>query len=120
MEYIREEDYDDLIMEEMFDLIDSLEDNQISDEQAGQIEDIIDEVFKLRVRRNLSKQRISRRKYRMKRTRIKMKAKRYRRSAKGKIRARKAKRLGKVGKTSTGKRQRKYIGPKLGGGPKRK
>lgn len=113
MDYIREEDYDDLIIEEMFDLIDSLEDNQISDEQAGQIEDIIDEVFKLRVRRNLSQQRKNRRTYRRKRTRIKLKGKRYRRSAKGKMRMRRAKRMGKTGRTSTGKRQRKYVGPKL-------
>jgi hypothetical protein len=118
--YIREEeDYDDLIIEQMWDFIDSLDDNQISDEQAGQIEDILDEVFKLRVRRNLSNQRKNRREYRRKRARVKMKGRRYRRSARGKMRAKRAKRMARTGKTSTGKRMRKFVGPKLGG-PKRR
>ena len=110
-----DENGDDAIIEKMWDLIDSLDDNQLSEEQIVEIEDIINEVFKVRVRRNLSKQRASRREYRKKRTRVKMKAKRYRRSAKGRMRAKRAKRMARTGKTSTGKRMRKFVGPKLGG-----
>jgi len=44
---------------------------------------------------------------------MRLKAKRYRRSASGKQTLRKAKRFKKFGKTSTGARQRTFVGPKL-------
>ena len=109
------ENRDDDIILEMWDFLETLEDNQLSESQLFSIEDIINEVFKIRVRRNLSQQRKNRRKYRSKRSKVKMKARRYRRSAKGKTRAKRAKRMNKTGRTSTGRRQRKFVGARLGG-----
>jgi sugar-specific transcriptional regulator TrmB len=118
------EDQEDL-MDMMLDLIFDLDDKQITDKQAGIINDIVDildddedndsvdEVFKIRKRRDLQLKRKRRRAYRRKRSTRKIRAKRYRRSAKGKLTARKAKRKGKFGRTSTGKRQRRFIGPDL-------
>ena len=116
------EDQDEQIMEKMLDLIMSLNDESISDEQAEKISEIIDlldpddevsEIFKKRVRRDLGAARKRRREYRSKRSKMRLKAKRYRRSAAGKMTLRKAKRYRKFGKTSTMKRQRKFVGPKL-------
>jgi hypothetical protein len=125
-----DEDTDDLSLEEqddlmdlMLDLIFDLDEDQITDNQAGIINEIVDilddddeeldEVFKIRKRRDLGQKRKRRREYRRKKSSKKLRAKRYRRSAKGKITLRKAKRKGKFGRTSTGKRQRKFIGPDL-------
>lgn len=114
-------DGDDEIMEKMFDFITSLDSDQITEDQADEIFDILDlldsedinEVFKKRTRRDLSAARERRREFRRKRAQIKIKARKYRRSAKGKKTLRKAKRFGKIGRTSTMKRQRTFIGPKL-------
>jgi hypothetical protein len=125
-EYIEvEED----IIDRIFDFIISLEPNQVTEEQADSILEIIniidpdedeeidpeeiEEAFKRRVRRNIKAARKRRRVYRRQRARRRMKARRYRRSAKGKRTARKAKRFKRLGRTSTGKRMRKFIGPKL-------
>ena len=127
-------DVDEEVMDKMFDLIVSLTDENLSDEQADKISEIIDmvdpddvpdeiidmvdddemsEVFKKRVKRDLPAARKRRREYRTKRSKMRLKAKRYRRSASGKMTLRKAKRYKKFGKTSTMKRQRKFVGPKL-------
>ena len=126
-------DIDEEVMDKMFDLIVSLSDENLSDEQADKVSEIIDmvdpddeiidmvdpddeevsEVFKKRVKRDLPAARKRRRSYRAKRSKMRLKAKRYRRSASGKMTLRKAKRYKKFGKTSTMKRQRKFVGPKL-------
>ena len=126
-----ENDTDDLTLEEqddlmdlMLDLIFDLDEEQITNDQAKIINEIVDildggdeygldEVFKIRKRRDLGLKRKRRREYRRKKSSKKLRAKRYRRSAKGKLTLRKAKRKGKFGRTSTGKRQRKFIGPDL-------
>jgi hypothetical protein len=129
-----EDDTDEIVMDKMFDLIVSLSDENLSDEQADKISEIIDmvdpddvpdeildmvddeavsEVFKKRVKRDLKAARQRRREYRSKRSKMRLKAKRYRRSASGKMTLRKAKRYKKFGKTSTMKRQRKFVGPSL-------
>ena len=109
------------VMEKMLNLILSLDDVQLTDEQANKVLDILNtidpdevsEVFKRRQRRDLAAARQRRRKRRTKRTKLKLKARRYRRSAAGKKTIRRAKRFGKFGRTATGKRQRTFIGPKL-------
>lgn len=113
------------LMDLMLDLIFDLDEKQITDSQADIITEIVDildddedndsvdEVFKIRKRRDLNLKRTRRRQYRRKKSSRKLRAKRYRRSAKGKLTMRKAKRKGKFGRTSTGKRQRKFIGPDL-------
>jgi hypothetical protein len=119
------DDQEDL-MDKMLDLIFDLDEKQITDKQAAIITDIVDilddgeddekdldEVFKKRQRRDLGQARQRRREYRRKKASRKLRARKYRRSAKGKMTLRKAKRKGKFGRTSTGKRQRKFIGPKL-------
>lgn len=136
----QDEEYYDEVVEKMLDFIMSLDTENLSEEQLDMIEDIIDmldpdeneeipdvtdedeleeeldnvdEVFKKRVRRNLSKKRQRRREYRRKRAQVRVKARKYRRSAIGKRRARRAKRYGKIGRTSTGKRMRKYVGANI-------
>ncbi len=112
---------DDELMEKMFDFITSLDVEQISEDQADEIIEILElldpedisEVFKKRTRRDLGAARKRRREFRRKRAQIKIKARKYRRSAGGKKTLRKAKRMGKRGRTSTGRRQRKFVGPKL-------
>ena len=119
---------DEELMDKMLNLIVSLNDEDITDEQANQIAEIINmidpkdedededemsEVFKKRVKRDLTAARKRRREYRTKRSKMRLKAKRYRRSASGKQTLRKAKRFGKFGKTSKGTRQRTFVGPSL-------
>jgi hypothetical protein len=120
------EDYenDDIIIEKMVDFIETLDPDQLSEDQADIIYDIIDmlapdeedeevsEVFKKRQRRDISARRQRRREYRKKRAKVKLKARKYRRSAQGRKTLRRAKRFKKIGRTSTMKRQRKFIGPK--------
>lgn len=118
-----EEDFedDDVLIERMFDLIEMLDPEQLTEDQADVLYDIFEmlapeeetnEVFKRRVRRDISARRKRRREYRRKRAQVKIRARKYRRSATGKKTLRKAKRFGKFGRTSTGARQRKFIGPK--------
>jgi hypothetical protein len=132
-EYDRLED--DEIVDAMFNLILTIDERQLTDEQAFQVMEIIDgidfdydenldldedldedalvEVFKKRVRRDIGAARKRRREHLRKRARRKVAGRKYRRSAAGKKTARKAKRFGKFGRTSTMKRQRKFVGPKL-------
>ena len=113
---------DDIILDKVFDLIETLDPEQLSDKQNDILYEILEmiapeeeetnEVFKKRVRRDIGARRKRRREYRRKRARVKIRAKKYRRSAVGKKTLRRAKRKGKFGRTSTGKRVRKFIGPK--------
>jgi hypothetical protein len=126
---------DDDIVDAMLGILFSLEEEQISDAQAYMIMEVVDgldpdydeendaeeqldedalmEVFKKRVRRDLATARKRRREHLRKRAKRRVAGRRYRRSAKGKKTARKAKRFSKFGRTSTMKRQRKFVGPKL-------
>jgi len=139
-DYDLEDNYDEELFDKMLDLIFSLDETQVTEEQAdiileivellddGSDDDIdddieydeeydgseVDEVFKIRKRRDLTVKRKRRRAYRRKKATRKLKARKYRRSARGKMTMRKAKRKAKVGRTSTNKRQRKFIGPDLG------
>lgn len=126
--FILEDDFDsedDILMDKMLDFITGIDAENLTEDQAEQVLEIIDlidddededevsEVFKKRVKRDLKAARKRRREYRTKRSKMRLKAKRYRRSAAGKMTLRKAKRYKKFGKTSTMKRQRKFVGPKL-------
>jgi len=136
----QDEEYIDGVVDKMLDFIMSLDTENLSEEQMDMIEDIIDELdpdenedipeitdedelddelddvdeaFKKRVRRDLSKKRQRRRAYKRKRASVRVKARKYRRSALGKRTARKAKRYSKIGRTSTMKRQRKFVGANI-------
>ena len=112
------------ILDEFFTLLDSLDPDSVTEDQAGHIANIIDmldpeeaegeiaEAFKKRTRRDLAAARTGRRERRKKKTKLRLKARTYRRSAAGKITMKRAKRMGKFGRTATGKRQRKFVGPK--------
>lgn len=113
---------DDIILDKVFDLIETLDPDKLTEKQSDILYEILEmmapeeeetnEVFKKRVRRDISARRKRRREYKRKRARVKIRARKYRRSAMGKKTLRKAKRKGKFGRTATGKRVRKFIGPK--------
>lgn len=136
----QDEEYYDGVVDTMLDFIMSLDTESLSEEQLDMIEDILDELdpdeneeipeitdedeledelddvdeaFKKRVRRDLAKKRQRRRAYKRKRATVRIKARKYRRSAIGKRTARKAKRYKKIGRTSTMKRQRKFVGANI-------
>lgn len=118
------EDYedDDIILDKVFDLIEILDPEQLTEKQADILYEIFEllapedektnEVYKKRQRRDIGARRKRRREYRRRRAQVKIRARKYRRSATGRKTLRKAKRFGKFGRTSTGRRQRKFIGPK--------
>ncbi len=113
------------ILEKMYDLIISLDPDKLSDENADNLVGIIDDladrpaeedeeemeeaIAAKRVRISPAAKRKRKKEYRKKRAKIRVKAKRYRKTAGYKKYQRKSKRLKKAGKTSTGKRIRKFI-----------
>lgn len=128
--------FDEEMFDRMFEFITSLEPEQLSESQAGEVvdmiedieleyeldededelyeddeldEDELDEVAIKRVRRNKSLQRKRRRIYRKHKAKRRMAAKRYRRSSRGKMMAKKAKRMARRGRTATGRRKRRYM-----------
>ncbi len=110
------------IIDKMLDIIIELDSENLTEQQCASIAAIVDMLdppnineayFKKRVRRDLVKARARRREHKRKRAQKRIKMRRYRRSAKGKHTLRKAKRLGRYGRTSTGKRKRVFVGPKL-------
>ena len=133
IEDLEDDVYDDPeLLDLMFDFISSIDPEVLTDEQAEKLTEILeiiqayddeddedifngidDEVTEAlaakrkKINRTLRMQR--KRLYRMKKAKLKLKAKIYRKSSKGKRTLRKAKRLGKLGKTSTGKRKTKFI-----------
>lgn len=109
---------DDELLEKMYNFITSLDSNKLSDmeaeelvgiidELAGEDEDELDEIQ--RVRMSPADKRKRSKAYKKNKSRIKIKAKRYRRTASYKKYKKKSKRMSKTGKTSTGKRVRKFI-----------
>ena len=115
---------EDVLFEMMMDFIEILDPEILSEKQAcildgivtvlaDEDEEEINEVFKLRKRRDISMKRKRRRMYRRARAQIKLAARKYRRSAIGRKTARLAKRFKKFGRTSTRKRQKKWIGPNI-------
>lgn len=117
---LQEEIGKDLI-DKMFDLIIDLDSDQLTEEQAENISNIIDmldppelnEVFRKKVRRDITAAKKRRREYQRHKAARRLKARKYRRSSAGKRTLRKAKRFAKVGRTSTGKRIKTFIGPAL-------
>ena len=108
------------IIDRMLDIITDVDPDNLTEEQIVWIANIIDmvdptvnEIFKRRQRRDLGAWRKRRREHRRHRAQKRIKARKYRRSAKGKKTLRRAKRLGKFGRTSTYKRKRVFVGPKL-------
>ena len=125
---------DDEIFNRMFEFITSLEPDQLSEEQAGIIMDIIDdtemefdgvneieleydgvnedddslEEAPKRVKRDRGAARKRAKSYRRNKNQRKRAAKKYRKSAKGKQMLKKSKRMKKRGKTASGKRIRQY------------
>jgi len=90
---------------------DGMGDEEELDEEEDLVdeeEDYLDEAKPRRVKRNKPLRRKRSRAYKKQRSKRKRMAKKYRKSAKGRKMAKKAKRMGKRGKTATGKRKRKY------------
>jgi len=118
-------DFDEDIIDQMLEFFMSLEPDQVSDEQATSIMEILDywddeeesdeekelsELVRRKVRIDPAERRKRRREYRRTKFKKRRKLKKYRRSARGKLMARKSKRMAKRGRTATGKRQRTFIG----------
>lgn len=109
---------DDELLEKMFNLITSLDADKLSemeseelvsiiDELAGEDDEEIDEIQRVRI--SPADKRKRSRQYKKNKSKIKIKAKRYRRTASYKKYKKKTKRMSRSGKTSTGKRVRKFI-----------
>jgi len=116
-----EDDFDEEIMEKMFDFMSNLNPDQVPedlsddyvniiDELAGEDVDDIGEGFaKKKVKIKVADKRKRKMEYRKNRAKLRLKAKKFRRTTKFKQYKRKSARKAKQGKTSTGKRQRKFI-----------
>jgi hypothetical protein len=109
---------DDALLEKMYNFITSLDPDKLTDMEAGELVDIIDELAGenddeldeiKRVRISPADKRKRSKAYKKNRSKIKISAKRYRRTAGYKRYKRKSKRMSRTGKTSTGKRVRKFI-----------
>ena len=111
---------DDEMMDKMFDFMQNLDLEQIPEHMAsdyieiidgiaGETDDVTEGFAKKKVKIKASEKRKRKMEYRKKRSQLKLKAKKYRRTTKYKQYKRKAKRKAKQGKTSTGKRIRKFI-----------
>ena len=109
---------DDALLEKMYNFITSLDPDKLTDMEAGELVDIIDELAGedddeldeiKRVRISPADKRKRSKAYKKNRSKIKIAAKRYRRTAGFKRYKRKSKRMSRTGKTSTGKRVRKFI-----------
>jgi len=83
------------------------EDEDMEDDDEDE-EDEVSEVAKKKVRIDPAVRRKRKLEYKKNKAKRKMKAKKYRKSAKGKQMLKKAKRLGKTGRTATGKKQTTY------------
>lgn len=108
---------DDELLEKMYDLITTLDADKLSEWQAEQLVDIIDDLAGddepvdevKRVRISPAEKRNRARSYKKNKQKIKVRAKRYRKTAGYKKYKKKSKRMSKSGKTSTGKLVRKFI-----------
>lgn len=109
---------DDELLEKMYNFITSLDSNKLSDMEAEELVAIIDDLAGgdeeeldeiQRVRMSPADKRKRSKDYKKNKSRIKIKAKRYRRTAAYKKYKKKSKRMSRTGKTSTGKRVRKFI-----------
>lgn len=105
------------ILDEMYNLITSLDPDKLSDEQADLFVEIIDNladetneaVAAKKVKINPADKRKRRQQYRKNKAKIKVKAKRYRKTASFKKWKKKSDRKKSAGKTATGKRIRKFL-----------
>lgn len=123
--YNEEED----IFDRMFEFIISLDPEQLTEEQASEVmdivedieliyedinedeeyDDVLDEATPKRVRINRAARRKRKMLYRKKKAKLRRMAKRYRKSARGRMMAKKAKRMKRRGKTATGRRIRRFV-----------
>jgi hypothetical protein len=123
--------FEEKMFDRMFEFITSLEPDQLTEEQAGEVIDIIEEMeleyegvdedeefdeeeedlneAPRRVRRNKALKRKRSMQYRKEKSKRKRQVKLYRKSARGRLMQKKAKRMSKMGKTATGKRKRTYV-----------
>ena len=110
-EYLNEDD----LLDRMFDFITSLNEEQINEDQAIEIVDIVDiideeEIDEIqRVKINPAEKRERKKAYKKNKQKIKITAKRFRKTAKFKKYVKKKKIKSKSGKTSSGKRIRKFL-----------
>lgn len=124
-EGLEDKDLDDMdLMERMYDFIEGLDSESLTEDQIATACDIIDEISLYEEEDDLSEavprgkrvkidpkvRRQRRREYRKKRAQLKMKAKRYRKTSKFKKWKKRAVRKAKQGKTATGKRRVTFIG----------
>jgi hypothetical protein len=109
---------DSEVMDRMFEFITNMEVDNLTEEQASELVDILDEIAGKEIEEGISAKRVKidpkekrkrKREYRKKKAKLKMKARKFRRTAKYKRYKRKKERKAKSGKTATGKRIRKFI-----------
>ena len=87
---------------------DEEDDDDMEDDEDEEDEDEVSEFAKKKVRIDPAARRKRKLEYKKNKAKRKVKAKKYRKSAKGKQMLKKAKRLGKTGRTATGKKQTTY------------
>jgi len=105
-EYLEEDD----LSFKMFDFITSLNEEQINDNQINEIVDIVDLIDEIqRVKISPAAKRERKKAYKKNRQKIKIASKRFRKTAKFKKYVKKKKIKARSGKTSTGKRIRKFL-----------
>lgn len=118
-----EVEFDDEVINQMLEFMMDIEPDQLSDDQADEILEILDfwtepdeeqeeltELMRKKKRIDPTERRKRKKLYRRTKAKVKRKLKKYRRSARGKLMKRKSKRMSKRGRTATGKRQRTFIG----------
>jgi hypothetical protein len=116
-------EFDDEVINQMLEFMMDIEPDQLSEDQADELLEILDfwtepdeekeeltELMRKKKRIDPTERRKRRKLYRRTKAKVKRKLKKYRRSARGKLMKRKSKRMGKRGRTATGKRQRTFIG----------
>ena len=124
--------FEEEMFDRMFEFIISLDPDQLTEDQASEVMNIIEEIdleyedidedeefndedenildeAPRRVRRNKSLRRKRSRAYKKQRSKRKRQVKLYRKSARGRMMAKKAKRMAKRGRTATGRRKRRYV-----------
>jgi hypothetical protein len=117
-----DDDHDDELCDRMFDFILALEPSNLNEDQQNEFHEILDMIDDedddegmdevapaRRVRRDPVERRKRAKAHRRNKAKRKAKARKFRKSAKFKQFKRKQKRMDKLGKTSTGKRKRKFI-----------
>jgi hypothetical protein len=113
--------FEEEMFERMFGLLTSLDPEQLSEEQAGEVMSIVEDVELeydgideeeldeiQRVRHDVVGLRKERKYYRKNKAALRREALRYKKSSRGRLMAKKAAKMAKLGKTATGRRKRMY------------